>query len=99
MEQVALAASAAPVQMSLATAKSAAFAPESETAEMFSVVVPEFVTIRTTGALVKLCVVSGNAMGPEGVMVTADAGTSDERVQLRILWVAESPPVPPVNPA
>ena len=98
MVQVALAARAAPVQVPVA-AKSAAFAPVTATVVIFSGAVPELVTVRTTGELVTFWVVSGNEIGPEGVMVTAEDGTSADRVQLRILWVAVSPPVPPVNPA
>src|SRR5450432_4172253 len=64
-EQVALAASAAPGQVPVA-AKSAAFAPESETVVMFKVVVPEFATVRTIGALGTFGAVSGNEIGPEG---------------------------------
>jgi hypothetical protein len=50
--QVALADTAAPVQVLEASAKSAAFTPVSVTAVTFKMALPLFVTVTATGALV-----------------------------------------------
>ena len=69
--QVALAANAAPLQVLVAAAKSPAFVPAMETVVMFSVALPLFVTVTTTGALATPCAVLGNITGLAGVIVTA----------------------------
>ena len=68
--QVALAATAAPVQVLEASAKSLAFAPVSVTALIFSVALPLFLIVTTTGALVAPCVVLGSIIGLLGITVT-----------------------------
>ena len=95
--QVALGATAAPVQVFEAAEKSPGFVPENDTAVMCRAALPLLVTVTTIGALVVFFVVSGKFNGPTGDIPTV--GTSGPRVQVKIFCVAVMAPVPPVNPA
>src|SRR3984893_13437919 len=89
--QVALEATAAPVQVLEVTAKSAAFAPVSVTALIFRVALPLFVTVTTTGALVATCVVLGSIIGQGGMTVRAAvASEGPEPVRARIWGLREA---------
>ena len=68
--QVALAATATPVQVLEAIAKSPAFSPVILTPVIFRVALPLFVTVTTTGGLVAPCVVLGSIIGLLGTTVT-----------------------------
>jgi hypothetical protein len=83
--QVALAATATPVQVLEASAKSPAFAPVSARAPTFRVALPVFVIVTVTGALVAPCVVLGSVIGLLGTTVTPGvAGARPAPLRARI---------------
>ena len=89
--QVALAATAFPVQLSGASAKSPAFAPVSVTALTFRAALPLFVTVTAIGALVAPCVVLGRIIGLLGATVTPGvAGARPLPVSARICGLLEA---------
>jgi hypothetical protein len=89
--QVALAVTAAPVQVLETSVKSAAFAPMSATALTFRAALPLLVTVTTTGALVAPCVVLGSIIGLAGITVTAGvAGARPLPTRARIWGLLEA---------
>jgi hypothetical protein len=89
--QLALAATAAPVQVLEASAKSLAFAPVTVTAPTFSGALPLFVIVTTSGALAAPCVVLGSIIGLLGTTVTAGvAGVRPLPLSARICGLLEA---------
>lgn len=95
--QVALTATVAPVHVSEVAVKSPGSVPARLMLVTCSAAEPLLVTVTVIGVLVVCMVVSGKLTPPAGVKPTP--GASGPSVQVRMLCVEVSPPVPAPNPA